>query len=464
MAEKIKYSNDINNLTDQQQGIQDLIRKEAESQSIDPDLAHVVGWMENRYRPEGNSSAGAIGPMQIMPATAKAYGVSIEDLKNPATNIKLGVQILKDNLDKYNGNVKAALVAYNGTPTRAQIYLRNNEDPSVLKPETQNYLKQAEALYPNINESHNMSEKSNNPFDYSMDGESKENNDTGVFGETEALPDHIKNWDPKVFNKDNRSLKEKAVEYLLSHPEVPLAGVTDAYLQKKVNESLNQVKPNIEATESSGDRWNRKVVGSLGPGADSSTEAAKNYNLQEDLNKQGQGHQWKVNREGIIRDPLELERERRIKLEMDKESPVQRVLRSGKEALKVPEHIGAFGKAKFLGPLSSGFSAANAVRANERADELEASGDTIGAAIARANAVSSGFASIPASPYAPLDVVKGIGTIGEIGLTGAEQLKDLLFPKESVVKKRPAELKKADGGVIPLSLRHVYFHRKKRNG
>jgi len=122
------------------------------------------------------------------------------------------------------------------------------------------------------------------------------------------------------------------------------------------------------------------------------------------------------------------------------------------------------GKTKFLGPLSTGVSAANAIRAYERADELEAQGDHIGAAIARANAYASSAAAIPASPYVPLDIIKGVGTIGEIGLTGAEKLKDLLFPYESVTKKKPKEIKKADGGYIPLSLKHVHFHRKKRQG
>jgi len=473
MADKIKYSNDINDLNEQQKSIQDMIRKEAASQSVDPDLAHVVGWMENRYRPTGESSAGAIGPMQIMPATAKAYGVSLADLKDPDTNIKLGVRILKDNLDKYDGNVKAALVAYNGSPTRANIFLRNNESIDVLKPETQGYLQQAAALYPNINERHG--EMSDNPFEYDLSTEYEDNKDTGIFGETEELPEHIKNWS---LPETEESLKDKAAQYAVLNPEVPVAGLTDALIQSRINKAYEPKAPMqepvspatlAEEAELSGDKWSRKSVGSLGPGAGSTAEAARNYRLQQKLQtaEDVANPKWQVNRAGIIVDPLELEKQRRIQLaqeQIEKESPVNRVFRAGKEAIKIPEKVGAFGKAKFLGPLSTGASAANAVRAYEKANELEQAGDYVGAQIARANAYASSAAAIPATPSVPLNIIKGVGTIGELGLTGAEMLKDYLFPYESVTKKKPKELKKADGGSIPLSLRHVYFHRKARGG
>lgn len=459
---KSVWGDDLKNLSKEQQKIQEQIVNEAEAQGVDPHLALTVGWIENRFHPTGVSKMGALGPMQIMPSNAKGLGVSLDDLKDPATNIRLGVQLLKDNLDRYDGNIKASLVAYNGSPTRAAIYLRNGESNAVLKPETQNYLKQAESLYPNIDEKHDMADKKASPFDYEM-GDSKDG-DTGIFGDTEPLPEHIKNWTPSTTEE---SFKDKAARYLVKHPEVPLAGVTDAYLQKKINEAYPQAPTEepIAPTESAGDKWNRKVVGALGPGAESSTEAAENYNLQKGLNKEGEGQKWKVTREGIIRDPLELENERRMQIAkeaMDRESPVQRVFRAGKTATEFPAKVGAFGKAKFLGPLSSGVSAANAARAYERANELEAQGDAVGAAIARANAYASTAASIPATPYVPLDVIKGVGTIGEVGLSGAEALKDLLFPYESVTKKK--EVKKANGGAIPLSLKHVYFHRKKQNG
>jgi hypothetical protein len=354
------------------------------------------------------------------------------------------------------------LVAYNGSPTRANIYLRNNEDPSVLKDETQNYLKQAEVLYPNINEPHS----SKNPFDYDLDATEDNNGDTGIFGNTDELPEHIINFNPQ---SSEEPFSDKAIKYAIDHFEVPSAGAVDALAQSRINEAYNKPPTPIAespiVTESSGDKWNRKVVGALGPGAESSTEAAKNYNLQEDLNKQGQGQQWKVTREGIIRDPLALEQERRIKLAQDqieRESPVNRVLQAGKRASQLPAKLGSIGKAKFLGPIATGASAANAVRAYERADELEQQGDTVGAEIARLNSYASMAGAIPTTPNIPLNIIKGVGTIGALGLSGAEALRDSMY--KSVVKKRPKEVKMADGGSVPISLKHVSFHRKKRNG
>ena len=52
--------------------------------------------------------------------------------------------------------------------------------------------------------------------------------------------------------------------------------------------------------------------------------------------------------------------------------------------------------------------------------------------------------------------------MGALGLSGAEALRDSMY--KSVVKKRPKEVKMADGGSVPISLKHVSFHRKKRNG
>jgi hypothetical protein len=65
----------------------------------------------------------------------------------------------------------------------------------------------------------------------------------------------------------------------------------------------------------------------------------------------------------------------------------------------------------------------------------------------------------------PLNVVKGTGMAASAGISGIEALKNALFPYKSVVEEKrpmPPQIKKADGGHIPLSLRDVYFHRKAR--
>lgn len=74
-------------------------------------LVSAVIHAESFYNPNAVSSAGAVGLMQLMPGTAKNYGVY--DRQDPRQNIEGGVRYLRDLLDMFNGDVKLALAAYN---------------------------------------------------------------------------------------------------------------------------------------------------------------------------------------------------------------------------------------------------------------------------------------------------------------------------------------------------------------
>jgi hypothetical protein len=91
------------------------------------------------------SSAGAIGPGQITPATAAGYGVPKKALFDEKTNINLSDTILSDHLQRYGGDVDAALIAYNAGPRRADKFLAAGRDMSVLPKETQAYVPKVKA-------------------------------------------------------------------------------------------------------------------------------------------------------------------------------------------------------------------------------------------------------------------------------------------------------------------------------
>ena len=97
--------------------------------SVDPNFVAAVIFTESRFRPDAKSGVGAIGLMQIMPATgagiAKQLGdkdFTVAKLSEPARNIRYGTYYLKQNLDKYNGSEKLVLMHYNGGPRAVNSY------------------------------------------------------------------------------------------------------------------------------------------------------------------------------------------------------------------------------------------------------------------------------------------------------------------------------------------------------
>jgi len=79
----------------------------------DPRLVKAIIKVESNWRPRVISSEGAIGLMQVMPKTAKTYGVKRHELFNPEINIRVGCAILKD-YQKKSKSLKQALTKYVG--------------------------------------------------------------------------------------------------------------------------------------------------------------------------------------------------------------------------------------------------------------------------------------------------------------------------------------------------------------
>ena len=79
-----------------------IVIEEAERAGLEPELALAVARVESDFDPDARSHAGAIGLMQIMPATARGeFGVSPWRLRDPRTNARVGTQFLASLLDKY---------------------------------------------------------------------------------------------------------------------------------------------------------------------------------------------------------------------------------------------------------------------------------------------------------------------------------------------------------------------------
>jgi soluble lytic murein transglycosylase-like protein len=92
-------------------GIDEAVRRVAAEQALPAQLIHSVIKVESNYNAHAISSKGALGLMQLIPATARRFGVS--DAFNPVQNIQGGAKYLRYLLDLYSENYPLALAAYN---------------------------------------------------------------------------------------------------------------------------------------------------------------------------------------------------------------------------------------------------------------------------------------------------------------------------------------------------------------
>ncbi len=118
-----------------------IIRGTAKTYKLPYTLLHAIITVESWYNPNAVSQAGAIGLMQLMPETAKRYGViNRRDVKE---NISGGSHYLSDLLIMFDNDIRLALAAYNAGENAVKKY--ENTVPPYK--ETQNYIKKVLKYY-----------------------------------------------------------------------------------------------------------------------------------------------------------------------------------------------------------------------------------------------------------------------------------------------------------------------------
>ena len=117
-----------------------LIEEAARENGLDPHLVRAVVEVESNYNPAAVSPKGAAGLMQLMPDTAKRFGLL--DVFQPAENLMTGARYLRQLIDKYSGELRLALAAYNAGEGAVDQF---QEIPPYA--ETQNYVREVIQRY-----------------------------------------------------------------------------------------------------------------------------------------------------------------------------------------------------------------------------------------------------------------------------------------------------------------------------
>jgi hypothetical protein len=120
--------------------IDGLVEQTASRFKVDPELVRAIVRVESDYDPKAVSSKGAMGLMQLIPATAQRFGV--ENPFDPKQNLEGGVNYLKYLLEHFGGDLGLSLAAYNAGEHSVERY---GGIPAFA--ETRNYVRKVRNLY-----------------------------------------------------------------------------------------------------------------------------------------------------------------------------------------------------------------------------------------------------------------------------------------------------------------------------
>jgi soluble lytic murein transglycosylase-like protein len=120
--------------------IEALVSRNATTWQVDPSLVKAIIANESGFNADATSKVGAQGLMQLMPSTAQSVGV--RNSYDPAQNVAGGTRYLKGLLDRFNGDVRLAVAAYNAGPGAVEKY---GDVPPYA--ETQNYVQNVLGSY-----------------------------------------------------------------------------------------------------------------------------------------------------------------------------------------------------------------------------------------------------------------------------------------------------------------------------
>ncbi|HBD01342.1 MAG TPA: hypothetical protein DC053_21520 [Lachnoclostridium sp.] len=117
---KGKFKKILKSVAKAPENLEAIFKEASKKYGVSEKLLKAVAKAESNFNPSATSKKGAAGVMQLMPATARSLGV--DDPYDARSNIMGGAKYLKENLERYNGNVDLTLAAYNAGSNNVSKY------------------------------------------------------------------------------------------------------------------------------------------------------------------------------------------------------------------------------------------------------------------------------------------------------------------------------------------------------
>jgi len=181
-----KIDTKFGKITPEQNAIRERVIAIAQEEGVDPGLAEAIAWAESGFgKNTGPSKTGAVGIMQVDPKNTKGLGITKETLQDTDGNIRAGVTLLKNSLERFGGNEILGVAGYN-TRFDTSGKFAKSRNPDDLPKATIDYLDVIDKYRPLMAKPGQEAQPAEQPQEDKLDTVSAapdENLETKVFGE-----------------------------------------------------------------------------------------------------------------------------------------------------------------------------------------------------------------------------------------------------------------------------------------